>query len=165
VIFFWDSHHLTVGSPYKKDFYDWRTAAVAGVLVLPNQVLALPNQVTSDVCETLSHWDAAHSFMLSARIMIPVAPSAYDEVEPEDGFNSAEISDEAHDSEPVHRVDTSVGRRCRAIQPGWNWKGRELALIHSWNPVVVALFIKVLSNLLLTLFGATIATQLSRKPG
>jgi hypothetical protein len=166
VLFFWDPHHLTIGTSYRKDFYDARGSAVAAP--------PTANPVTSDVCSMLARWDAGHSFMLSARLMIPVAPPAYDEVEPQDNFNVPEPSTtdpnapNAVGIDPVRAAtfpeDDLVTLRCRQLDGHWKWNGREFGWIHSWNPVLVALIVRVLSNLLLTLFGATIATHLSRKP-
>ena len=57
-----------------------------------------------------------------------------------------------------------IGNRCCQVDPGWKPGGAEFRVLHGFNAAWVALGIKIMANTFLTLLGATLASQLSRKP-
>ncbi|HXI57101.1 MAG TPA: hypothetical protein VNO55_13630, partial [Polyangia bacterium] len=134
-----------------------------------------PTQVTLDVCETLGQWDWKHAALIATRFMVPVAPSMYDEIDIDNTFGDEPQSDGAFSCKTV--AERSLLGRCCAVSEPWlqhagagnatPWvpaKDREFTFFHDWNASFVALVIRVLSSVLLTLLGATIASQLSRRP-
>jgi hypothetical protein len=175
IFFFWDVDHLDVNSLYKKSFYEAQSVA-AEPSDSPDAPCsewfppwAEPNKVTADVCETAAHWDWRHAALLAVRYMIPVAPAIYDEIDIDNSFVGAERTLDGEPSEEfkcaLQPRNSLPGRCCESV--GWFWRpsgNREFELLHQSNAAFVAVLIRVLSSILLTLFTATIGLQLSRKP-
>jgi hypothetical protein len=160
----WDTHHLDISTLYKSAFFD------------PAPGKGPPNRTTAEACRTLAEWNWPHAALLSTRLMGPTAPPVLEEVEVSDSFATAPATHvrgmpppytcpqpgtERANADPIGAV---CCRASAASGKTWRPGGREIGPLHATNASIVAILIKILANVLITLFGATIATQLSRKP-
>jgi hypothetical protein len=152
VVFFNNRHHLDLSASAKKTFLEGTVAEV-------NPAAAPAREIAEGICRTLAVWTWQNAALFTTRYMSPVAPDVYGEFDVDNDFDTSTQPGRA----PGGKTRDLVDQRCERVGVHLP-RPPAIATAQIVNPALLAVLIKVLSNILLTLFGATIASQVSRKP-